>query len=277
MGSPRAASQFRAWVKKTPQSLLYLAGGISLLFALPALLLGNFDPYLIAIFTIALFAAFGTLRQIEKQRGLTWADAAIWLLLWIPFDLRWSNELWLGVDGFSYSWWSVAVTVFALIGWYAFRDLPDFGYRLALRLRDLKIAFLAVIFILLIVLPLGILVDFIHVSLPTSPEIALRIAHFIGIFLTIAIPEELFFRGILLHGLDQMKLRPWMSLFISSFAFGLMHWNNVSGLGTQLSYILLASIAGAFYGWAYRRSGNNLLAPVITHSLVDLIWHTFFL
>jgi membrane protease YdiL (CAAX protease family) len=51
-----------------------------------------------------------------------------------------------------------------------------------------------------------------------------------------------------------------------------MHWNNVSGLSTQITYISLAAIAGMGYGWAYRKSGNNLFAAILVHTLVDWTW-----
>jgi len=61
-------------------------------------------------------------------------------------------------------------------------------------------------------------------------------------------------------------------MVVSSLAFGLMHWNNVSTLSTQMTYVFLATIAGFGYAWAYKKSGNNLLAAVLTHTLVDWIW-----
>ena len=102
------------------------------------------------------------------------------------------------------------------------------------------------------------------------------VAHFVGLFLTVALPEEIFFRGILLHGLDQMTQRRGWTLLLVSLAFGLMHWNNVSALGTKIAYVALATLAGAFYGWAYRKSGNNLLAAALSHTFVDLLWSVLF-
>jgi len=98
---------------------------------------------------------------------------------------------------------------------------------------------------------------------------------FVGLFLTVALPEELFFRGILLRGLEKVFVKKWIPLVISSMAFGLMHWNNVDTLSTQITYVSLATIAGLGYGWAYRKSGNNLLAAMLVHTLVDSIWKLF--
>jgi len=97
----------------------------------------------------------------------------------------------------------------------------------------------------------------------------------VGLFLTVALPEELFFRGILLRGLEKQFSRKWIPLVISSLAFGLMHWNNASTLSTQITYISLAALAGVGYGWTYRKSGNNLLAAILVHTLVDWTWRIF--
>ncbi|MEN8243152.1 MAG: CPBP family intramembrane glutamic endopeptidase [Chloroflexota bacterium] len=277
LGFPKEAARVRARLNAVRWPLLSTAGGVTGLFILSGLVAGRFDPYAATIFGFGAFAALGTLRQIEKGKsGLTWADAAVWLLLWIPFDLRWNQDLWFGKDGFVYNWWAVAITVVAIIGWYAFRELPDFGYRLIPKMRDLGIGLLATAALLVIVVPIGMAVDFITFP-PTEPIEPLTVlVYFIGLFLTVAIPEELFFRGILLHGLDQMFKRRWVGLLLSSLAFGLMHWNNTGDLSARIAYCSLASVAGVFYGWAYRKSGNNILAPVITHTLIDLIWRVLF-
>ncbi len=278
LGSPAVAARVRNWLEEASHPLLCTAGGVSVLYLVGGLLGGGgFDPYVTVIFIIGTFAALGTLREVARgQRGLTWADAALWLFLWIPFDLRWNYDLWYGTSGMAYNWWAIALTVIGVIGWYGFRQLPEFGYRLSPRLRDLTIAVIHTAIFAAIVIPVGLAIDFL--SFPPSEPIRLIpvLASAVGIFLTVALPEELFFRGILLHGLDQMVERRWLAMLISSLAFGLMHWNNAGDLTTQIAYTALATLAGAFYGSAYRRSGNNLLAPALTHTLVDVIWRFIF-
>jgi membrane protease YdiL (CAAX protease family) len=125
------------------------------------------------------------------------------------------------------------------------------------------------------VIPPGLLTGFLSFSIPESFDIPMLSVHFIGLFLTVALPEELFFRGILLRGLEKVTSKSWVPMVVSSLAFGLMHWNNIDGLAMQITYISLASIAGLGYAWAYKKSGNNLLAAILTHTLVDWIWKLF--
>jgi len=274
LGSPPAAQKTRAWLRTVNQPLKHTAAGIALLYLLSGLLVGGFNPYTFTIFTVGVFAALGTLRQIERGvSGLTWADAAVWLLLWIPFDLRWNYDLWTGPDGFAYHWWSVALSVIAVIGWYGLRELPEFGYNLVPTWRDIGITLPAFLGFFVIVVPIALGIGFITFPPTTKFTFLALLANFAGTFLTIGIPEELFFRGVLLHGLDQKyKDKPWLPLLLSSLAFGLMHWNNVSSLEEKIAYVALASLAGAFYGWAYRRSGNKLFSAVLLHTLVDVVW-----
>jgi membrane protease YdiL (CAAX protease family) len=272
LGSSKAAGQFNNWLRGNENSHYYSAGFLSLLFAIPGLLTGNFNPYNIVIFAFIILVSFGVLKQArEEEFRLNWADLAIWIILWIPFDLRWYIEMQSGLD---YNWWSIALSVIAVIGWYGCRG-ADIGYNLVPAFKDLYITLLSLAMILVFVVPPGLLTGFLSFSIPEFFDVPKLAAHFIGLFLTVALPEELFFRGILLRGLEKVFSKKWIPMLISSLAFGLMHWNNVDTLSVQISYVLLATVAGLGYAWAYKKSGNNLFAAILTHTLVDWIWKLF--
>jgi len=274
LGSVKAARHFNDWLRGNKKSMYYIAGGISLLFILPGLLTFKFDPYYSVIFAAMVFAVLGVLQQTKNEEFiLCWTDLALWILLWIPFDLRWYMDMIPGVSE-SYTWWSIAISVIAVIGWYGYRGV-DIGYNLVPRFKDLRIALLALVMIMVVVVPLGLITGFLKFSIPESFDVPKLAVHFVGLFLTVALPEELFFRGILLRGLEKIFSKKWIPLVVSSLAFGLMHWNNVNTLPTQITYVSLAAIAGLGYGWAYRKSGNNLLAAILVHTLVDWTWKLF--
>lgn len=269
LGSLNAFHQFNDWLKGDKNSIYYIAGCITLLFALPGLLLGNFDPYHSVIFAMIVLAVFGTLKKLRKENfELCWTDIVVWMLLWIPFDLRWYMALQENID---YIWWSMVVSVIGIIGWYAYRG-ADIGFNLVPKFKDLLISVLALLMIMAIVIPPGLATGFLVFSIPESFDIPSLIVHFIGLFLTVALPEELFFRGILLRGLEKVSSKRWIPMVVSSLAFGLMHWNNIDGLSMQITYVSLASIAGLGYAWAYKKSGNNLFAAILAHTLVDWVW-----
>ena len=272
LGSTKAATQFNNWLNSNKYSIYILAGGFSFLFALPGLLTLTFNPYTTAIFAFILFVVFGLSKQNRNEKfELNWSDLAIWFILWIPFDFRWYTEL---HPSFDYNWWSIAISVIAILGWYGYRS-AEIGYNLVPKYKDFIVTAISLIMIMIVVIPPGIMTGFLSFSIPESYDLPKLAAHFIGLFLTVALPEELFFRGILLKGLEKVSTKRWLPLVASSLAFGLMHWNNVDGLSMQIVYVTLASIAGLGYGWAYLKSGNNLLAAILTHTLVDWIWKLF--
>ena len=274
LGSAKASRQFNDWLQKDKNSLFYVAGGISFLFILPGLVTWKFDPYYSVIFTATVFAVFGVLKQTSTPEStFTWTDLAIWILLWIPFDLRWYMEI-LPATNDTYTWWSIAISVIGVIGWYGYRR-ADIGFNLVPGFKDIRIAFLALFLIMVFVVPPGLLTGFLVFHLPQTYNIPKLTLQFVGLFITVALPEELFFRGILLRGLDKMFSKKWIPLVVSSLAFGIMHWNNASTLSTQITYVCLAAIAGLGYGWAYRKSGNNLFAAILVHTLVDWTWSLF--
>lgn len=274
LGSVKASQQFNDWLRRDQNSLYYVAGGISILFMLPGLLTFKFDPYYSVIFAAIVFAVIGVLKQAKNQEfALTWTDLMLWIILWIPFDLRWYMGM-LPAASDSYAWWSVAISVIGIIGWNGYRG-AGIGYNLVPKFKDLRVVLVAMALIMVLVVPPGLLTGFLTFSIPESYNIPKLVFQFVGLFLTVALPEELFFRGILLGGLEKIFSRKWIPLVVSSLAFGLMHWNNVNTLSTQITYMSLAAVAGLGYGWAYRKSGNNLLAAILVHTLVDWVWKLF--
>jgi CAAX protease family protein len=87
------------------------------------------------------------------------------------------------------------------------------------------------------------------------------------------VPEETFFRGWLQNLLERrMGRNP--ALFVTAALFGLSHFNkHTVGFAAHFNwrYVLLAAIAGVFYGRAWR-SGRRVGASAITHATVDSIW-----
>jgi len=126
-------------------------------------------------------------------------------------------------------------------------------------------------FYLPIALALGELTGFIHFHVvPLAPgKIA---AGLLLTFLLIAVPEELFFRGIL-QNLLETRLGRTLGLAVSALLFGLSHFNH--GANFNWKYVMLASIAGVFYGRAWR-ANRQVLASVVTHTAVDVVWSVWF-
>lgn len=74
--------------------------------------------------------------------------------------------------------------------------------------------------------------------------------------------EEVFFRGLLQEGLQQ-QLPPWAAVALAGAIFGLVHW-------VTPTYAVLAGLVGCYLGALFLLTGN-LLAPILTHALYDLV------
>lgn len=85
--------------------------------------------------------------------------------------------------------------------------------------------------------------------------------------LFVAFAEEAFFRKYVQGGLTQqfksMKGGPLIALLISACVFGLAHFKGGA------SYIVLSTIAGLFYGFAYMKT-DRLEPAILTHFLLNL-------
>jgi membrane protease YdiL (CAAX protease family) len=203
-----------------------------------------------------------------EQRG-NWRDAVILLTLGLAVDLRWFDGAWpSGLQALN----KLLLVDIGLYGFLAIRQLSGTGFDFHLRWSDWKSGLRELLFFTPIVLTLGLALGFIHphANLPQTGAAALR---WLGIFLFIAVPEELFFRAWVQNLLERRVGRR-TALAIASALFGLSHFNKRSA-HFNWRYVLLASIAGVFYGRAWREQ-RRVPASSITHASVDWIWGLWF-
>ena len=97
-------------------------------------------------------------------------------------------------------------------------------------------------------------------------------AAIVGTFLLIAIPEEMFFRCVLQNVLET-RLGRTGALLVAAALFGLSHFNKRAVFNWR--YVILAALAGIFYGRAWRAK-RQILASAITHTAVDVVWSLWF-
>ena len=88
-------------------------------------------------------------------------------------------------------------------------------------------------------------------------------------FFFIAVPEELFFRGWMQNLLER-RVGSSRALLITATLFGLSHFNKRAAL-FNWRYVLLATLAGIFYGLAWRQE-HRVGASAVTHASVDTLW-----
>ena len=158
-----------------------------------------------------------------------------------------------------------------IYGLFAVRDLEGAGFNLRLRLRDLGVGLREFGFYAPIAIPLGLTLGFLHLHPAWHGWLQAAGAYAFSFFF-IAVPEELFFRGWLQNLLERRVGRLW-SLLLTATLFGLAHWNK-RALHFNWRYVLLAAIAGIFYGRSWR-SERRVGASALTHATVDTVWGLF--
>jgi len=204
----------------------------------------------------------------EEQRG-NWRDAIILLGFGLAVDLRWFDHAWpTGLRALN----ELLLVDIGLYGFQAIRQLSGTGFDFHLRWSDWKSGLRELLFFTPLVLTLGWALGFIHphANFPSVGSAALR---WVLIFFFTAVPEELFFRGWVQNLLERRVGRRF-ALVIASVLFGLSHFNKRSA-HFNWRYVLLATMAGIFYGRAWREH-RRVAASTITHASVDWLWGLWF-
>jgi membrane protease YdiL (CAAX protease family) len=202
-----------------------------------------------------------------EQRG-NWRDALILLPLGLAIDLRWLEPAWPGgLAGLG----KLLVVDAALYGFVAIRRLTGTGFDFHFRWSDWKTGLRELVFFAPLVIGLGFALGFLH---PHREGFHFSMIYkWIYIFIFVAVPEELYFRAWVQNLLERRVGRR-TALCITAVLFGLSHFNKRS-THFNWTYVFLASIAGIFYGRAWREQ-RRVPASAITHASVDAIWTFWF-
>jgi uncharacterized protein len=223
----------------------------------------------VAIAWLLLRAAAADPATADKEQRGDWRDALILLVLGLAVDLRWFDRAWpSGLRALN----ELLLVDAGLYGFLAIRQLTGTGFDFHLKWNDWKTGLRELIFFTPLVLVVGLALGFIypHRNLPGIGSALLR---WVAIFFFTAVPEELFFRAWVQNLLERRVGRR-AALVIASVLFGLSHFNKRSA-HFNWRYVLLATIAGIFYGRAWREQ-RRVAASTITHASVDWLWGLWF-
>jgi uncharacterized protein len=200
-----------------------------------------------------------------SDASASWTDFLALAVLGLAVDLRWFEPAWplhLAIYG------KILLLDGGLYAFLAVRRLDGVGFDLRLRGSDVTTGFKEVLWYTPVALVIGLALGFLHLHgvWPGAGPIALA---WIFTFFFIAVPEELFFRGWLQNLLER-RLGRLPALFVTAALFGLAHFNKRAA-HFNWRYVLLAALAGVFYGRAWRRD-RRVAASAVTHATVDALW-----
>jgi len=225
-----------------------------------------------ALYAALPVAVAGLLQQAFKvdklQRG-NWRDLLVLAALGLAVDLRWFEGAWpahLAIFN------KVILLDAGIYGFVLIRQLDGTGFDLRLRLSDAAVGLGEAALYTPIALALGLGLGFLHLHELWPGWASIPIA-WIFTFFFVAVPEELFFRGWMQNLLER-RMGPTAALLLTAVLFGLAHFNKRAA-HFNWRYVLLAAVAGIFYGRAWRRQ-RRVAASSVTHATVDALWSLWF-
>jgi hypothetical protein len=223
---------------------------------------------LYALLPVAAAVLLWQAGRVDAERRGNWRDFLVLATLGLAVDLRWFEHGWpahLAVFN------KMLLLDAGIYGFLALRRLDGVGFDLRLRWRDISVGLREWAFYVPIAVPLGLGLGFLHVhgAWPGWLRMAELPAAAVFTFLFVAVPEELFFRGWLQNLLER-RIGRYGALAVTSALFGLSHFNK-RAVHFNWRYVLLAALAGIFYGRAWRVE-RRVGASAVTHALVDTVW-----
>jgi membrane protease YdiL (CAAX protease family) len=249
--------------------------GLLLFFLYLAYVLGTGNASLLRIAAMAgfLFVPMLLLASAEGTASPTWQDFATIAAIWTAVKFGPSHWIWpYPGEGLAYIFSVIVAVNLAIAGFLLLRRVKNVGYNIGwgkgwtLSVVGSLAAFAC------IAVPLGIRMHFISYA-PRFSEWKAFVPLSIGILFFTAWPEEFLFRGLLQNLLSRASRSEAAGLIVASILFGFSHITNLHFPNWR--YVLLASVAGLFYGWTWRKTGS-IFASAIVHASVDILWHFFF-
>jgi uncharacterized protein len=258
-----------AWVRRFPTWAQLAAPAV---LCVPYLLVacgdGIFRVQWLALYALLPAAVAILLWQATRtdpgQHG-NWRDFLVLAALGLAVDLRWFEGAWpahLAIFN------KILLLDAGIYGFVLIRQLDGTGFDLRLRFKDLGIGLREAAIYTPIALALGLWLDFLHLHW-AWPGLRAIAGAWLFTFFFVAVPEELFFRGWLQNLLEK-RVGRYGALLVTACLFGLAHFNKRT-TNFNWRYVLLAALAGIFYGRAWREQ-RRVGASAVTHATVDAIW-----
>jgi hypothetical protein len=211
----------------------------------------------------------------QRQPPGAWQDYLTLAGIWVTVKFSPSHWLWPWPstgDSLAYVFTvllclNVALAVFVLI-----RKIPGIGYNIGWGRRWSFFVIASFLAFGAVAIPLGIAIRFIRFAQQSHGWLSLPLVYVAILFFT-AWPEEFLFRGLLQNMLARSSKSELAGWWTASVLFGFSHITNMGFPNWR--YVILASIAGLFYGWTWRRT-NSIFASALVHAAVDTTWHLLF-
>ncbi|PWT73863.1 MAG: hypothetical protein C5B60_07635 [Chloroflexi bacterium] len=220
-----------------------------------------------------LFVPMTLLSLSQDAAPGSWQDLLTLAIIWVAVKFGPSHWVWPYPEGrLAYIFTVIVAVDLAIAGFLLLRRTKNVGYSIGWGSSWFFYVFGSLAVFASIAIPLGIRIHFIAYA-PRVSEWKMYLPLSLGILFFTAWPEELLFRGLLQNLLARAIGNDAAGWIVASVLFGFSHITNLHFPNWR--YVLLASIAGLFYGWTWRKTGS-IFASAIVHGSVDALWHFLF-
>jgi len=256
-----------------PRGGMFLGVCVFLVYLVYLLGTGSFLLARAAAFAGLIFAPLGLAVWAGGAAPGAWQDFLAILGIWVMVKFGPSHWLWPYPGGrLAYVMTVLAAVNAALASFLLMRRAKGIGYCLGWGKRWSLYVVGSFLAFACIAVPLGISMHFIAFEPHWS-----RWSTYVGLSLTILLftawPEELLFRGLLQNFLARASKSDLAGWWTASVLFGFSHITNLGFPNWR--YVILATVAGLFYGWTWRKTGS-IFASALVHAAVDAVWHFLF-
>jgi uncharacterized protein len=219
------------------------------------------------------FLPLALAASAERAAAGAWQDFLLLAAVWVTVKFGPSHWVWLYPENkLAYAFTVLLALNVALAAFVLMRRVNGIGYTIGWGPQWTFYVLASFGIFACVAIPLG---HFLHFIAFDPQWHAWKSVPFTGVailFLT-AWPEEFLFRGLLQNMLARASKSDLAAWWTASVLFGFSHITNLGFPNWR--YVILASIAGLFYGWTWRKTGS-IFASAIVHGAVDTTWHLLF-
>jgi len=209
----------------------------------------------------------------EQRPPGSWQDFLMLAGVWACVKFSPSRWIWPYPGGrLAYVFTVLLCVNVALASFVLLRKVNGIGYSIGWGRHWSFFVLASLLVFSCIAIPLGTGMHFIQFSPQWTQWKSLPLLSLSILFFT-AWPEEFLFRGLLQNMLARASNSELTGWWNASILFGLSHITNMGF--PNWKYVILASIAGFFYGWTWRKT-RSIFASALVHAGVDVLWHFLF-
>jgi uncharacterized protein len=265
------AERFAGWLGPGGGLLL----GVCVFVAYLVYLLGTGEYAFARVAAIAglIFVPLGLAVSGERAAAGSWQDFLTLGGVWVFVKFGPSHWLWPYPGGrLAYVFTVLAALSAALAAFVSVRRMSGIGYSIGWGKNWGFYVLGSFLVFGLLAIPAGIVMHFMTFA-PQWGRWPSLIFSLLGILVFTAWPEEFLFRGLLQNLLARASKSEWAGWWTASVLFGFSHITNLGFPNWR--YVVLATMAGIFYGWTWRKTGS-IFASALVHAGVDTTWHFLF-